>query len=151
MPLKDHFSSLKASVKHKVSREVPSVPTQDATTTSPERSQLGESVAGDPQVNQNDAAIPQPEKESSNDALVRQASEHDDFWDRAYKELKVQEEELMSNYEACLAHHDKKRSASTSQVSAETEATAEAESKNPPSVQMRALLQTKIKDDEDAV
>lgn len=149
MPLKAHLSSWKASLKHKVS---PDVPMQDATT--PEAVQPGNSIAVNHQIDDDrpqDAAISQPQKASSNEAFIRQGSEHEGLWNRAYQELKARDETLFFKYQACLAHYDKKRLASTVQEPDEMVADIKASSEGPHNVRMRALLQAKIEDDEAAV
>ena len=149
MPVKAHWSSWKASLKHKVS---PDVPTQDAT--NPEAVQPGKPIAVNHQIDDNrpqNAAISQAQKQSSDEAFIRQNHEHDGLWNRAYQELKARDEKLIIKYEACLAHYDKKRLASTTQEPNEMEASIKASSEGSPNVQMRALLQAKIEDDEAAV
>ena len=149
MPVKAHLSSWKASLRHKVS---PDVPTQD--TTNPGAGQPGDSIAIDHQIDDDrpqDAATSQPQKKSSNEASIRQRPEHEGLWSRAYQELKARDEKLIIKYEACLAHYDKKRLASTTQKPNELEANIKASSEESHNVQMRALLQAKIEDDEAAV
>ena len=149
MPFKAHMSSWKASLKHKVS---PDVPTQDAT--NPEAVPTGNSTAVDHQIDDDrpqEAARSQPQKGRSNEALMRKWSEHDSLWNRAYQELKARDEKLIIKYEACLAYHNKKYSASSIQEPNEMEATIKASSEEPHNAQMRALLQAKIEDDEAAV
>ena len=149
MPWKAHLSSWKASFKHKVS---PDVPTQDATNSG--AVQPGKSIAVDHRIDDDrpqDAAISQPQKHSLNEAFIRQGSEHDGLWDRAYQELKARDEKLIIKYQACLAHYDKKRLASTTPEPDEMEVNTKASSEERHNVQMRALLQAKIEDDEAAV